>query len=118
MSLATIKKARYRRYHAEQKHTLYALVDPVSPPPQTALRRAVVEAVLLMRSLLKSQERKKVRFGFTWAVGFAWGNYFHCGQEIVGKAPTNLTRLFFLHRRQLIFDLPARAGYGDKRSSK
>src|SRR5215467_6533479 len=26
--------ARYRRYHAEQKHALYALVDPVSPPPK------------------------------------------------------------------------------------
>src|SRR5215831_3906148 len=29
--------ARYRRYHAEQKHALYALVDPISPPPKPVL---------------------------------------------------------------------------------
>src|SRR3569833_2239562 len=33
--------ARYRRNHAERKHTLYALVDPISPPvaPLAAGRR-------------------------------------------------------------------------------
>src|SRR6266851_8441851 len=29
-----MRLARYRRYHAEQKHALYALVDPISPPPK------------------------------------------------------------------------------------
>ncbi len=28
--------ARYRRNHTEKKHALYALVDPVSPPPKPA----------------------------------------------------------------------------------
>ncbi len=38
--------ARYRRNHTEKKHVLYALVDPVSPPPKPAARgvRALVEA--------------------------------------------------------------------------
>src|SRR5215475_5829238 len=47
-----MKVARYRRYHAEQKHALYALVDPISPPPKpvpaenwsTVWDRAWVEA--------------------------------------------------------------------------
>src|ERR1700744_1176836 len=29
--------ARYRRNHTEKKHALYALVDPVSPPPKPVL---------------------------------------------------------------------------------
>jgi hypothetical protein len=39
--------ARYRRNHTEKKHALYALVDPVSPPPKPArlvALRAWVEA--------------------------------------------------------------------------
>jgi hypothetical protein len=38
LSLATIAVARCRRNHTEQKRALYALVDPVSPPPQPDLR--------------------------------------------------------------------------------
>src|SRR5215475_942580 len=34
-----MKVARYRRYHAEQKHALYALVDPISPPPKPVPQR-------------------------------------------------------------------------------
>src|ERR1700722_11668342 len=46
--------ARYRRNHTEKKHALYALVDPVSPPPKPCsgmirkrscpLKKALVEA--------------------------------------------------------------------------
>src|ERR1700733_10395636 len=39
--------ARYRRNHTEKKHVLYALVDPVSPPPKPAslvFRWVLVEA--------------------------------------------------------------------------
>jgi hypothetical protein len=33
--------ARYRWYHAEQKHALYALVDPSSPPPKTSAANVI-----------------------------------------------------------------------------
>ena len=40
--------ARYRRNHTEKKRALYALVDPISPPPKPAFNvrtsRVLVEA--------------------------------------------------------------------------
>ena len=34
--------ARCRRNHTEKKRALYALVDPISPPPKAASRRRVL----------------------------------------------------------------------------
>src|ERR1700727_2116199 len=75
--------ARCRRNHTEKKHALYALVDPVSPPPKPLLRHDPEKWVPVFRTRSMPKYRAWVEAPGT-APGSEWfittAIYFHSRQ--------------------------------------